>query len=777
MKQTHLDDASGEAAVTVRAPKVSDLTAQLRRAGATCNAPLAEDVRACRWAGQSLDGRKWQQNRTDGTEVLPWDGASDARTFTADTAIGENAALVWVAFFRAALGLQGVDASDADSSATARTFLDWLVRQKLHLEFSREVEYAAEWMRGLGWCAVEVGWDRAVKRAGKRVTLQDLAAYEGAKAGAAGGAGDLPLPGPLPLGEGEADAALGGGGAPVSLVMAVQDPTLEDVAVELLTGVAAEFLTATLPPEVSAEDLPPLTRRQALKAIRELREAGETEVPLPYLAKNQPRIRALKPVRDVVVPSESEDGLPVTFVRALMTEPELESMALPCNGGWDADWIEAAKKTRGQYSVWNTSTTPGANLVSGMWTDGWGVVDTQRWLIEVWTAYHQALDEDGTVRLFYTVFSPHVSGEDDLAAKRGAVDYPGDAHPVVFLRRERVDRAVATSRGDAELLVSWQNVDKCALDSTIDLTSREVMPPMVVPRQLAGKRLNLSPNAEIISAGRDLKPEALALPASGAMLASGLIEHVDLRISRMLGLFHEKVPPALTALLQERNVRRWLDGWTEVLRLCWVLSLRHGRSTVARVTGIPAEALPQAEGADFDFVLSLDVAGLQPEQLTWKLKALGEIADQDQSGTLDKAKLTAMKARMVDPALGRELVVDRGAAADAMSQEVGNNVAAMFLGNPARLQDASNDPAGSFKHEALKGTLAQNPRYLMALTDEAIQGLMAAGLLDPMTAQQVAQAQPRNPDPLFSGNVVKYGENLQQAKAQQENKGRGRTGV
>lgn len=567
-------------------------------------------------------------------------------------------------------------------------------------------------------------------------------------------------------------------GVPTSLVQAIQDPTMEEVAVELVTQLAREFLTATLPPEITADELPPLTRKQALKSIRELRDTGATEVPMPYLAKNQPRVRALKPIRDVVVPSESEDGLPVTFVRSLMTEPELEAMALDCNGDWDEAWIEKAKATRGQYSVWDGGSTAATSLgMARLLEGGWGAVDTQRWLIEVWTAYHQALDEDGTVRLFYTVFSPHVSGEDDLAAKRGAVDYPGDAHPVVFLRRERVDRAIATSRGDAEILVSWQDVDKCALDSTIDLTSREVCPPMVVPAKLAGKRLNMSPNAIIPSVSRDVVPSALQLPQSGALLASGLIDHVSERVARMLGLFHEKVPPALTALLQERTVRRWLDSWTEVLRLCWCLSLRHGRSTVSRVVGMPAETLPQAEGADFDFVLSLDVAGLQPEALTWKLKALGEIADQDQSGTLDKAKLTALKARMVDPALGRELVVDRGAAADAMTKEVGDNVASMFLGNPARLQDASNDPAGSFKYDALKGALGQNPRYLTALTDEALQALLAAGLIDPMTAQQVAQSQARQPDPLFSQNVTKYGENLQQAKAQQENKGRGRTGV
>lgn len=752
------DSFDGEAAITVRAPKVSDLTSELKRAGAGLNAPLAEDIRLCLWAGQSLDGRKWQQNRTDGTEVLPWDGASDARPFTADMAISENAALLHAAFFRAALGLQGVDASDADASATARTYLDWLVRQKLHADFDREVDHAAEWVRSLGWCAVEVGWDRAVKRSGKRVTLEDLARYDAAKQAEPGAAG----PG---------------------LVAAIMDPTLADLALALVTELAREYQVATLPPEIDVDELPPLTRTQARKAIRELREDGATEVPMPYLCKNQPRLRALKPGRDVVVPSESEDGLPVTFVRTLMTEPDLEAMALECNGGWDAEWIEAAKKTKGQYSVWQTTHTVSASVnLTGTWDQGWGTVDTQRWLVEVWTAYHQAVDEDGTVRLFYTVFSPHVApgqgtGPASEFAKRGPVDYPGDAHPVVFLRRERTDRPIATSRGDAELLVSWQNVDKCALDSTIDLTSREVMPPMVVPRQLAGKRLNMSPAGEIISAGPNLKPEALTLPASGAVLASGLIEHVDRRVARMLGLFHESVPPALTALLQERSVSRWLAGWTEVLRLCWLLSLKHGRSTVARVTALPAEALPQAEGADFDFVLTLDVAGLQPEQLTWKLKALGEIADQDQSGTLDKAKLTALKARMIDPALGRELVVDRGAAAEAMTREVGDNLVNMFVGNPARLQDASNDPAGVFKHEAMKASLQANPRYLMALTDEAVQGLIEAGLLDPMTAQQVAQAQQRQPDPLFSQNVVQYGENLQQARAQQENKGRGKTGV
>ena len=196
-----------------------------------------------------------------------------------------------------------------------------------------------------------------------------------------------------------------------------------------------------------------------------------------------------------------------------------------------------------------------------------------------------------------------------------------------------------------------------------------------------------------VFAGRGAVGAATA--AEGALLASGLIDHVSERVARMLGLFHEKVPLALTALLQERTVRRWLDSWTEVLRLCWCLSLRHGRSTVSRVVGMLAENVAAGGGADFDFVLSLDVAG-SSRGADVEAEGAGEIADQDQSGTLDKAKLTALKARMVDPALGRELVVDRGAAADAMTKEVGDNVASMFLGNPARLQDASNDPAGSF---------------------------------------------------------------------------------
>ena len=43
-----------------------------------------------------------------------------------------------------------------------------------------------------------------------------------------------------------------------------------EVAVELVTQLAREFLTATLPPEITADELPPLTRKQALKSIREL---------------------------------------------------------------------------------------------------------------------------------------------------------------------------------------------------------------------------------------------------------------------------------------------------------------------------------------------------------------------------------------------------------------------------------------------------------------------------------------------------------------------------
>ena len=54
-----------------------------------------DDLRYCRWDGQSDDGRKYSKNL--GRQVFPWEGASDIKPYTVDDIILDDVDLMQTA--------------------------------------------------------------------------------------------------------------------------------------------------------------------------------------------------------------------------------------------------------------------------------------------------------------------------------------------------------------------------------------------------------------------------------------------------------------------------------------------------------------------------------------------------------------------------------------------------------------------------------------------------------------------------------------------------------
>ena len=48
-----------------------------------------DDIRYCRWEGQSDDGKKHSDMRRDGNPAMPWEGASDVRVRLVDRTIND----------------------------------------------------------------------------------------------------------------------------------------------------------------------------------------------------------------------------------------------------------------------------------------------------------------------------------------------------------------------------------------------------------------------------------------------------------------------------------------------------------------------------------------------------------------------------------------------------------------------------------------------------------------------------------------------------------------
>ena len=479
---------------------------------------------------------------------------------------------------------------------------------------------------------------------------------------------------------------------------------------------------------------PNLKKRRALKAVRELRDEGECDFPVPTMVTNKPMVAALAPWDELAFPPETTDiqSARVVFRRYYMTEAQLLNKVE--TDDWDEEWAQEAINTMGRFS----------NYADYSYTSGLAnnsVMDREN-LIEIVYAYQKSIDEDGVPGVFYTVFSPQVG---DKWGYFEALDYGHGQYPFVVWRSEMIHRQICESRGVPEVCMTWQEEVKAQRDSIFDYTSLATLPPIEVPKTRGGN-LKIGPAIQIPVLRRG-EIGFLQPPAREPGVAFQLIEAVMAQTDRYFGRPTEKVAPAVTQMRQQRIINNWLHGWTEAFRQVLTLTLQYvGPEEIQRVTASQT-ALPQ-DIQDFDVMLKFDVRELSTDLVTEKLKAISTLVlPLDTAGVIDRAKLISVALRAIDPNLASELVMQQGPASQKMFNETNDELALISLGNPPQLRE--NDPTAAMRLQFSQQVLQSNPKY----------------------QQQLQQ------DQLFQANLQKYIENLQFSVQQQQNAVTGRLGV
>lgn len=763
-------------------PKVSELITEFKRNGSQGDSfgrmAMAEEVRLARWAGQSEDGKKHAANMPEGKDPFPWEGASDVKNYLADGAVNEMTALCYMAFWNAVLKIAGGTENDLSDASTATEFLDWLIHFQLLRELDTEVELSAQFMFGQGTTALHVTWEREIGRRLVTVTMEQLLGIA-AKVQAqqqqaqsqppAGDGGGTP---PLQQQDSDAQQLMDVLSVLPQLVM---DPVQEAEAIKAVQFVYEAYAKQNLPEHLEDSDILLLSVKRARAAVKSLRLDEECELPLPYLCKNQPMISALKPFRDFVLPVEVGDvqTSPVVFVRVLETEVSVRQKVL--SSKWDAGWVEEAVKTKGKFSTWQL-----LNPYSTVGTWNWRAVDNRSWLIEVVYAYTKQVDEDGVTQIQVTVFSPHfnklppaATDEDESCAVNEILTNPRPDYPIILGRRERFDRSWLATRGIPEILATDQHVEKAALDNFVDMAGMAAVPPVLVPKGITA-RFKIGPASQNeYTPGREVK--FMEMPTAQLQPTQEVIKAIRAKVARYLGLFDESVMPQLSAMLMQPAVKKFLTMWGEALQMAYELSVKFDPETIEKVTG----NAPNPDADAFHYVMHFDAGQFQPELMDAKIKAFSEAAAADSTGSIDQAKLTQLKARMIDPQMAKELIIPQGQASVKIYRDVQADMVNMFAGSEPQYADASNDPAAPTKLQNAMQILQSNPNYLAAL-DPAVVQKMAPGPQGQQLAQQIAQAQQqggKSPDPRFTALVENYLKNLQQGVAQQQNKQVGRTGV
>lgn len=656
-----------------------------------------DDIRLCRWEGQTDDGKKHSSKRAEGDIAFPFEGASDVRARLIDRTINDIVAMLMTTFDRCQVKVSGTEFSDSETAAASSTLMSWFM-QRYRPEIRREAELLAQYTQQYGWAAINVVWEREQSYRRQRVTMQEVQAA----------------------------------------VQMIQQQNPNSVIAEL-PGAIMDPEKEAYASELIAMYMPTLKLKNIKKSIKQLRETGETFIPEAYISKNYPCFVALKPFDEISFPPETIDIQKARFVfrRTFMTEVELRSVA--ASEEWDKDWLEAACQTAGAANSLNeTHLYPVTDLVNFQ-------AQRSENMIEIVYAYYRAIDEDGVVGVYQTIFCPEA--EQDLYAKHELTGYAHNKYPFVIYSRERIRRPIYESRGIPELAMTDQEEIKAQHDAFRDRTALTTMPPVLVKKRFSGNN-RIAPGVHLPVTNRD--DYSFMDPPRGDPTGSfALIDRVELNHANYFGMYHPSIPVPKTQTAQQFIVNNWLDAWSEAMGMAFSMMLQFMPSE--QIEGITGRAIPQVLSGvsnQYDFQVKYDVRDLDTMFVIEKLKAITQfVLPLDSGGAIDRNKLVKAAVEAIDPDKAKDLIIDQGTASQMLYNKVQTDLGLMMLGNEAMYTE--NDPSAQSKLQYLQDIMGKNPK-----------------------AQQSMQA-----DPHFRALLDNYVKNLQMSVMQEQNKQIGRTGV
>lgn len=693
-------------------PDVAELYAEFSRSlfGTSNHERInsSDDIRLCKWAGQSDDGKKHSEKMSGNKQAFPFEGASDVRTRLADNTINELATLLTTAGERASLSIGSTEFNDAKVAGVANNLMNWVTKQKIRGEIQREAELGAQYGLQYGWSVFYVGWDQQVSVRYQKVTLEEIAQI----------------------------AQQAEGSAVAELAALIMDKATKDLAVQL-------FLTV----------MPDMEKSDVAELIDDLRETGEGKVEQEYIRKNLPCVTALKPFDEVAFPPETLDlqNARVIFRRVYMTEVELRAKEI--TEGWDKDFIEQAAATAGQQSWMSMTTNTIASLTSSP-------VQRQDNLIEIVYAYARQLTDEGVPSIFVTVICPNV--DQKLYAKHELLDYAHGDYPFVEFKREVMRRAITESRGIPEIAMTDQDEIKAQHDSIRDRTAFETLPPMKVVKRI-GQINKIGPGVQLPVTRPDdytwMEP-----PSRAPQTAFSLIERVEAQHANYFGLNHPAVNQIKAQLMQQQLVNRWLGTWSRIYSQMFSLCLQYmPPEEIQRITGGEIPQNMSDISGSFDFIVSFSVQTLDNELVAKKLKAIAEyVVPLDKGGVLNSNALVRMILDGIVPEASANLVMTDADASEEMFKGVQSDIGMMMLGNEPLYVE--NDPSAQTKLQYAQDVLSKNPKAQQAAQqDEIFQALLQNYIKN----LEMSIAQQQNAQIGRTG-VTPIGDSLAQQQAQPE---------
>lgn len=648
------------------------------------------DTRFCIWNGQTPDGRKhggWN------TPAFPFEGASDLRVFVADDCVEGNVATLVNALRDSRVIATPTEGGDISRAKTVSTFMQWMRERMTELE--REAEILANFQQEKGVGVAHVFWSR--KYAMRRVKMDIADFYK-----------QYPMF--------------------VDLIAAAA--VSEDSA-----QVAAEELSLLFPDSSQA------TIRRAIKALIRGEDVVFTQ---KTIVEDRPRIKAYAVGLNLFLPMGTDDlqAAPYIFKVDAYTPQQLRSFVQ--TNGWNADWVERAVKQAGVESVPEEAREN--ERFQAMAQNA-----AHNNLVQVVSAYIRTVDDDGVESIMYAVFLPVGNGGFDGKSEYAiceTIDSDPVKYPFVVFARESLSRRILEARGIPEITKHVQTEVKLQRDSRVDRTSLTTMPPLLVRSGVlrGTSTLPWGPGKQIpLQRLDDVRWADTPKSDNGSIeIENTLLSEVR----RRFGGLAANDAQARDAIAREKKmVMSWLGGWREVFRMIWDLHRLYGHNEeVFRVAGnvsdLPESLTRQDAETAYDFNVTL--SGLDPDDVTERLKAFAEIASKfDRNNRVDWGEFCAIALGNIDQSLTTRLLRPQQAATDAEIADTRNDLAQMWAGMDIDVPQNAN------------------PDLRLRILGEYLRGSDAIPARDVDLRMQN--------DPVFAARIQKYAKQLEFIKQQRQN--------
>ena len=165
-------------AIAGATPDIGDLLDEYNRSMVNSSqgnlATKFDNIRFCRWSGQTDDGKKWSKWREEGNPAWPFEGASDVRLRLVDSTCNELSALLVTAFQRSDIKAQASNLQDLGLSNVAYTLMQWVRDNKMANELRKEAELAAQYALQYGWTAFYVGWEQHISKRPQSISMEQI---------------------------------------------------------------------------------------------------------------------------------------------------------------------------------------------------------------------------------------------------------------------------------------------------------------------------------------------------------------------------------------------------------------------------------------------------------------------------------------------------------------------------------------------------------------------------------------------------------------------------